>query len=166
MGLFQIVWAKLKARQKTDVNMEPIFKLASGSNQAILIKLITELYNHEGLAFPTGSALELILTNDLHGYVYLIYVDEEIIGYLVITFGFSLEYGGRDAFVDEIYIQAKYRRQGIGSKTLLFAEEICRSHGIQALHLEVERENINAQIVYQKAGFVDHSRYLLTKRLT
>ncbi|NJK51753.1 MAG: GNAT family N-acetyltransferase [Leptolyngbyaceae cyanobacterium SU_3_3] len=148
--------------------MEPVFKLASISNIEKLIKLMSELYAYDHLPFDEQtacSALQLILGNDSYGCIHLIYINEEIIGYLIVTFGFSLEYGGRDAFVDEIYVQEKYRRQGIGKKSLQFAEEICRGRGVQALHLEVERENTNAQAVYRKAGFADHDRYLLTKHL-
>lgn len=148
--------------------MEPVFKLASVSNIEMLLKLMSEFYAHEHLSFneqAARSALKLILSNDSYGQIHLIHLDEEIIGYLVVTFGFSLEYLGRDAFVDEIYIQEKYRGQGIGKQGLQFAENICREQGIQALHLEVERENINAQAVYRKAGFVDSDRYLLTKWL-
>ncbi|MBW4622219.1 MAG: GNAT family N-acetyltransferase [Cyanosarcina radialis HA8281-LM2] len=148
--------------------MEPVFQLASASNIETLIELMRELYAHDRSPFEeqrARSALPLILGNDSYGQIYLMWVNAEIVGYLVVTFGFSLEYGGRDAFVDELYIQKKYRRQGIGKQALLFAEEICRDRGIQALHLEVERQNTNAQAVYRKAGFVDHDRYLLTKWL-
>jgi ribosomal protein S18 acetylase RimI-like enzyme len=148
--------------------METVFKLASAANIEILIALMQELYAHERLTFEeqaARSALQLILGNDSYGQIHLIYANKAIAGYLVVTFGFSLEFRGRDAFVDELYIQEEYRGQGIGKKSLQFAEEICREQGIQALHLEVERENANAQAVYRKAGFVDHDRYLLTKWL-
>ncbi|UBF27214.1 GNAT family N-acetyltransferase [Kovacikia minuta CCNUW1] len=148
--------------------MEPIFEFASVSDIEVLIQLMREFYEHEHLSFneqTARSALQLILSNHLYGQIYLIRIAQEIIGYLVVTFGFSLEFGGRDAFVDELYIQEKYRRQGIGTKGLQFAEEICQEQGIQALHLEVERENTKAQAVYRKAGFTDHDRYLLTKSL-
>jgi ribosomal protein S18 acetylase RimI-like enzyme len=148
--------------------MEPVFKLASISNIETLLKLMSEFYAHEQLSFneqAARSALKLILNNDSYGQIHLIHLDEEIVGYLVVTFGFSLEYCGRDAFVDEIYIQEKYRGQGIGKQGLQLAEKICREQGVQALHLEVERENINAQAVYRKAGFIDSDRYLLTKWL-
>jgi ribosomal protein S18 acetylase RimI-like enzyme len=39
------------------------------------------------------------------------------------------------------------------------------SEGIRALQLKVERTNVTAQQVYRRAGFVDHDRYVLTKRL-
>jgi len=83
----------------------------------------------------------------------------------VVTFGYSLEYGGRDAFIDELWVHERVRGQGIGTRALHMAEAACREQGIQALHLEVERTNAVAQQVYRRAGFVDHDRYLLTKRL-
>ncbi|MEC4814985.1 MAG: GNAT family N-acetyltransferase [Scytonema sp. PMC 1069.18] len=148
--------------------MKPFFELASVSNIETLIELMSELYTHESLPFDeqiARSALQLILNNDSYGLIYLIHVNAEIVGYLVVTFGFSLEYRGRDAFLDELYIRQKYRGVGIGKQSLQFAEKICRQQGIQAIHLEVERENLNAQAVYQKAGFVSRDRFLLTKWL-
>ena len=148
--------------------MEPVFKLASNSSIETLLKLMSEFYTHEQLSFDEQAAslaLKLILNNDFYGQIHLIHLDNEIVGYLVVTFGFSLEYRGRDAFVDELYIREKYRGQGIGKQSLQLAEKICQEQGIQALHLEVERENINAQTVYHKAGFVNSDRYLLTKWL-
>jgi ribosomal protein S18 acetylase RimI-like enzyme len=126
--------------------MQPFFQLASAANTGTLIELMRELYAHDRSSFEeqrARSALQLILANDSYGRVYLMCINAAIIGYLVVTFGFSLEYGGRDAFVDELYIQKEYRGQGIGKKALQFAEEICREQGIQALHLEVEHENTN-----------------------
>ncbi|MBD2204832.1 GNAT family N-acetyltransferase [Calothrix sp. FACHB-1219] len=148
--------------------METVFTLASISSIETLLKLMNEFYAHEHLSFDeqaARSALKLILNNNSYGQIYLIHQDKQIIGYLVVTFGFSIEYGGRDAFIDEFYIQQKYRGQGIGKQGLQLAEQICREQGVQALHLEVESKNIHAQTVYKKAGFVESDRYLLSKWL-
>lgn len=99
------------------------------------------------------------------GRVWLICTAGTAIGYMVLTLGFSLEYGGRDAFIDEIYIREPSRGQGIGTHALSFAEERCRALGVRALHLEVERANSGAYNVYRRVGFVDHDRYLMTKRI-
>jgi GNAT superfamily N-acetyltransferase len=56
----------------------------------------------------------------------------EPVGYLVVTLGYSLEYGGRDAFVDEVYIRSTHREKGIGTAALTFAEEQCRVLGVRA----------------------------------
>ena len=49
---------------------------------------------------------------------------------------------------------------------MAFAETQCRAVGVRALHLEVERDNTNARALYRKVGFVDHDRYLMTKRIS
>lgn len=99
------------------------------------------------------------------GRLWLIIQEGTPIGYLAVTLGFSFEYGGRDAFIDEVYIRETYRGQGIGKHVLDFAEEQSRALGVRALHLEVERENVSAHNLYRKVGFLDHDRYLLTKYL-
>ncbi len=45
----------------------------------------------------------------------------------------------------------------------LWPRQACRELGVRALHLEVERENVEAQALYRRIGYKDHDRYLLTK---
>jgi GNAT superfamily N-acetyltransferase len=87
-------------------------------------------------------------------------------GYMVLGFGFSLEFGGRDAFVDELYLVPEARGRGLGSVALRVAEEVCRETGIQALHLEVAHDNPRARELYARSGYYAHERHLMTKRLT
>lgn len=148
--------------------MEPAFTLANTSEIELLINLMQEFYTLEHLNFEEHSirlALQQILSDQRFGMVHLIKVENEVSGYVVLTFGFSLEFHGRDAFVDELYLREAYRGKGIGKKSLKFIEALCQREGIKALHLEVERKNIRAQSVYQQAGYKDHDRYLLTKWL-
>ncbi|WP_339380679.1 MULTISPECIES: GNAT family N-acetyltransferase [Cyanophyceae] len=84
-------------------------------------------------------------------------------GYIVLTFGYSLEFRGRDAFIDELYIRESYRGQGVGMSVIQFIESVCPSPEIQALYLEVERKKTAAQNLYQKVGSKDRDRYLMTK---
>jgi ribosomal protein S18 acetylase RimI-like enzyme len=86
-------------------------------------------------------------------------------GYIVLTLGYSFEYHGRDAFVDELYVEPQYRRQGIARQALQFVEEQAREMGVQALHLEVDHGNDPATELYRGSGYEDHDRYLMTKRL-
>lgn len=87
------------------------------------------------------------------------------IGYLVISFGFSFEYGGRDAFVDELYIVEGHRRKGIGKTVLQLAEKWALEMGIKALHLEVENHNEQAHRLYLNRGFKNNDRTLMSKRI-
>jgi GNAT superfamily N-acetyltransferase len=148
--------------------MENSFKLAAPSDIEILVQFIQEFHQLEQIPFEYSTVRSLLaplLKDSSLGRVWLIQVDNEPIGYIVLTFGYSLEYLGRDAIIDEFYIRESYRRQGIGRKTLQFIQQICPSLGIQAIHLEVDRQNITAQNLYSKMGFKNNERYLMSQRI-
>jgi ribosomal protein S18 acetylase RimI-like enzyme len=86
-------------------------------------------------------------------------------GYLVLTFGYSLEFGGRDAFIDEFYVRPETRGRGLGRAGIEHAATTCRAAGVQAIHLEVEDSNPDAARLYERMGFTFHSRRLMTWRL-
>ena len=133
-----------------------------------IIKFVQELYKHEDIRFNESlvmTALSQLLQDDSLGYVWLIYYGEEAIGYVVLTFGYGLEFGGRDALVDELYIREEYRGAGVGTKVLEFITEFCNSLGIKAIHLIVERKNNKAHSLYRKMGFEDCDRDFMTKRI-
>jgi GNAT superfamily N-acetyltransferase len=100
-----------------------------------------------------------------YGLVYLAYTEQALLGYLVICFDFSLEYRGKGAWIDELFVRSSYRGQGIGTQFLDLAENASREHEAQFLHLEVNHGN-KALELYRRRGFVDHQRYLMTKALT
>jgi GNAT superfamily N-acetyltransferase len=148
--------------------MEPTFKIAGPTDLEALLQFMREYYEFDHLPFDEGVArvaVEKFVADESLGRLWLIHHGDNVIGYLALTLGYSLEYGGRDAFIDEVYIRASHRGRGIGQAALAFAEEACRSLGVRALHLEVERENTDAHALYRKVGFVDHDRYLMTKRI-
>ncbi len=149
--------------------MESLFKLAKPADIEILTELIREFYAHEQMDFDRQavfSTLEQIVSNNIYGYIYLIDMNHKIIGYFAIMFSFSLEYHGQNAILDELYIREPYRRQGIGKKVIQFVIDICRKKGIKALHLEVDRKNTKAQSLYNKVGFINSHRYLMSKWLS
>lgn len=149
--------------------MQINFKSADKSDVDTLLLLIQKFYELDGnITFNsslTRKALIQLLSDESIGRIWLIQDQSKIIGYVILTLSYSLEYGGRDAFIDELYIESDYQRQGIGKQTIKFLEEICIALNVQALHLEVERENTSAQSFYRQVGFADHDRYLMTKYL-
>ena len=111
------------------------------------------------------TALEELIANPSLGRAWIIYSDDTPIGYVVLTFGFSLESHGRDGILDEIYIAPAYRGQGIGTQVMRSVEAEARQLGLKKLYLEVERNNNRARSLYLKLGFEDFDRHLLNKRL-
>ncbi len=135
--------------------------------ESILV-LMREYYAFGGLTFNevrSRQALATLLGDRALGQIWLIIDAGVPVGYAALT-GYSLEYEGRDAFVDEIYLRASHRGHGIGEQALAVMEDACHAHGVQALHLEVRAGNRNAQRAYRGAGFQARDRYLMTKRIS
>ncbi|MBI3248380.1 MAG: GNAT family N-acetyltransferase [Deltaproteobacteria bacterium] len=149
--------------------MKISYKIAEATDAEILMQFMQEYCAFDHLPFEeqTRRASVAKLSGEASlGRLWLILCDGQPVGYLVLTLGFSFEYGGYDAFIDEVYLRDECRGAGIGRQALAFAEEECRALGVRALHLEVERENVNARALYRKVGFVEHDRYLLTKTIS
>jgi len=105
-----------------------------------------------------------LLQNPVYGLIYLASDANRAITYLVICFDYSLEYQGKGAWVDELFVEPGHRQRGIGAYLLDLAETASREQGAQFLHLEVAHGNCAIEL-YRRRGFVDHKRYLMTKHL-
>lgn len=112
-----------------------------------------------------ARAIDAALAGDPLIHIWLVEEAGSPVGYLAIGVGFSIEVGGRDAFIDELYLDGSARGRGIGTRALEFAEVECRAMGVRRLCLEVERHNPDARRLYERAGFRDHERHLMSKWL-
>ena len=158
----------LVQQKERAMDSHPLFRLANQADIETLMEYIRQFYAIDNYDFEESVArpvLEKIVHDPSLGRVWMIYLGEEAIGYIVITFGYSLEYGGRDAFIDELYIEDSYRNQGLGAKAMEFVLGACPGLDIHALHLEVEHTNIAGQKLYRKFDFEGHNRYLLTRKI-
>lgn len=111
-----------------------------------------------------SNGLRPLLDGSPHGAAYLIGPARAPIGYIVVTFGWSVEFGGLDGFIDEIYVRPGVRKRGVASEVLNALPRALSAAGLRALHLEVDRENSATQRLYEKAGFVRRDRYMLMTR--
>jgi GNAT superfamily N-acetyltransferase len=142
------------------------FRLATTADIDVLVGFMRQFYALDQYSFDeliARSALKMLIEESSLGRLWII-SKQEAIGYIAVTFGYSLEFHGRDAMVDELFLTAPHRNQGIGTKTLQFVVEQCRYLGIHALHLEVEHTNEAGLTFYRNMGFEPHEhRYLMTR---
>jgi GNAT superfamily N-acetyltransferase len=130
--------------------------------------MVRELHLHEHLPTPgkeVETALRILLADGRLGCVLVAEDAGKPAGYVVLGFGYSLEFHGRDAFVDELFVAEPARGSGIGSLLLDAAEMACRARGIKAMHLESGHGNPRATGLYGRRGFKAHERHLMTKWL-
>jgi ribosomal protein S18 acetylase RimI-like enzyme len=146
------------------------FRPAGESDLGLLLELMRALYDEDGSTPLRGDAAETALRGlpaaPDRGLVWVIEQGGEAVGYLVLTWGYSLEFHGRDAFIDELYVAPRYRGAGLGRQAVEWAEDACRAHGAGAVHLEVEIDNERAHALYRRSGFAERGLRLMTKRLS
>jgi len=115
-----------------------------------LLQLIREFYavdRHEFDVERVARGLDPLLADDTHGQVWLINKS----GYAVVTWGWSLESGGREALLDEIYVRDRGR--GVGRELLTHAMAAAAKAGAIRMFLETEAHNERVRAFYASLGF-------------
>uniref|UniRef100_UPI00261D46EB GNAT family N-acetyltransferase n=1 Tax=uncultured Lentibacter sp. TaxID=1659309 RepID=UPI00261D46EB len=101
--------------------MSAALHLARPEHLDKLLSLVAAFHAEAGLdTSPEGrrAGIEPLLEGIPYGAVYLIGPTRAPIGYIVVTFGWSVEFGGMDGFVDELYIRPPVRGRGLDSEVL------------------------------------------------
>lgn len=140
------------------------FKPLETSDIEKIVPMMQEFYaiDNYPIDIAISKALFLEFLENPHlGRCWLIYIDGEIVGYIILTFVFSFEYKGTIAFLDELYISSKARGKGIGKLALDFIHQEAILLSLKIIYLEVEGHNEIAQKLYLSKDFVVHNRNLM-----
>lgn len=148
--------------------MTPIVRRADASLLERLLPEVRSFWAFEKLSYDrvdVRAVLGALLENPTLGCVFVAERAGEIVGYTVLTFGYSLEHGGQDGLLDELYVREEMRGAGLGTQLVEHAAEACRERGITRLHLEVDHTNPRAAKLYARLGFAANDRALITRKL-
>ncbi len=95
---------------------------------------------------------------------YIFECDGETAGYAVVSMKFETEVGGMAAWIEELFVEEKFRSKGIGTQ---FFEHLKKEHSgkIKRLRLEVGDENNGAKQLYERLGFeiLDYRQMVIDK---
>jgi ribosomal protein S18 acetylase RimI-like enzyme len=147
--------------------MSAVLTLAAVEHFDKLDALVAAFHREMGLTVSQDdrhAALAPLLGGVPHGAIYLIGPPRAPIGYIIVTFGWSVEFGGLDGFVDELYVRPAVRNRGIATETLQVLPVALADAGLRALHLEVARDAAKVQDLYRKCGFADRDDMLTMTR--
>ena len=140
------------------------FKPLEISDISIITQMMQDFYAIDNYPMDVEIAKTLFqefISNEHLGKSWLIYSENEIVGYIILTFVFSFEYGGKIAFVDELFIQETARGKGFGKEATQFIQQEVPKLSLKLLYLEVEPHNKNAQKLYLAHDFELHNRKLM-----
>lgn len=133
-----------------------------------VLPMMVDFNRNEGIAWTSDSGrtpLERLIEDTRLGFVAMIERTGVLVGYAVVTFGYDLEWGGRDAFLTELFLIEDARGKRMGAYALAQVEHIARANDVNALHLMVRHHNAHARALYTRAGYVVPERVFMTKRI-
>ncbi|MCD8518983.1 MAG: GNAT family N-acetyltransferase [Flavobacterium sp.] len=145
------------------------FKPLEISDISIFTQMMQDFYAIDNYPMDVEVAKTLFqefISNEHLGKSWLIYSENEIVGYIILTFIFSFEYGGKIAFVDELFIKEIARGKGFGKEVIRFIQQEVPKLSLKLLYLEVEPHNENAQKLYLAHDFELHNRKLMKYKVT
>ncbi|MEC7298426.1 MAG: GNAT family N-acetyltransferase [Pseudomonadota bacterium] len=141
--------------------------LAGPEDLPRLLPLVAAFHEEFGLPLDDDhrvQALAPLLDGSPYGAVWLMGPSRAPIGYIILTFGWSVEFGGMDGFVDELYVRPAVRRRGIATEVLEQLPKTLAETGLRALHLEVREDDDQTVKMYRRQLFKPREGYMLMTR--
>jgi GNAT superfamily N-acetyltransferase len=123
--------------------------------------LLTCQFQEHRISLPGSQlrpAVMSMLSSPELGFILLAGTKAVPSGLACVSFCWTLEHGGKSAWLDELYVKEELRGQGVGSALLGTALEKAGEQGCAAVDLEVDIEHRRAENLYRRAGFTPLSR--------
>ncbi len=149
--------------------MDISFRNFKSDDRDIFFSMVKKFYAPPAvLHFPSDDVMmssfdaALEIPELVKGYIFE--CDGNIAGYAVVSMKFETEVGGMAAWIEELFVEEKYRSCGVGSS---FFEHLKKelSGKIRRIRLEVGDENDGAKQLYKRLGFemLDYRQMVIDK---
>ena len=144
-------------------------EIAGTSDRAALLALLAAQF--EELEIPLeadrlAAAVDGVLGGPERGSFLIARLNGQPVAVAYLSFQWSLEHGGRSAWLEELYVVPALRDRGIGRDLLLAACGHAAGRGCAAMDLEVEQDHARAARLYAREGFRPHRRARWVRPLT
>jgi GNAT superfamily N-acetyltransferase len=138
-----------------------------GDREPLVGLLLAQMAEHaiDSDSARMGAAIDAVLADGRHGLLLVAWRGGAAVGVAYVGWFMSLEHGGPSAWLDELYVAPDQRNLGIGQRLLQAVIDHCRAKGARAIDLEVEADHARAANLYQRSGFIAHTRQRWVLRL-
>lgn len=143
-----------------------IFKRLQVEDKEIYLALANAFYHSPAVLKPIPdeyieNTFNEVIRSDLYTDAFLIYQNDELAGYAVLSKSFSQECGGQIIWLDELSILPAFQSKGIGQAYFSFVHN--QYPECKRFRLEVEADNTRAIELYQRMGFSSHVYYQMVQ---
>lgn len=131
-----------------------MIRTALPSDAPLLRKLFEEFYQSAAVLHPVPASYHEATLQELfspHTTQHCYLLDEG--GYALLSEKFSHEAGGRELWLEELYLRPERRGNGLGHAFFEWLLADARQEGIARIRLEYEPENTRAFRLYRSLGF-------------
>jgi ribosomal protein S18 acetylase RimI-like enzyme len=129
----------------------------------LFLRLAVDFHVEDGHALNAAGAASIrdVAAGVALAPAFFLLEDGAVVGFFVLSLGYSPEHGGTDGFIDDLYLIPDVRGRGLGRQAIELALNEARACGVRVLLLEVEAENDRAYRLYSSMGFSDTKRRLM-----
>ena len=138
------------------------FDIAREEDLPQLVELLGVLFTQEHELEPDAArqqrGLRLIVGNPAIGSIYVAregaHEAGRVLGSVSILRTVSTAEGGPAGMLEDFVVRPEYRGRGLGAQLLAYAIGRAKADGLLRLMLLTDGDNINAQRLYERAGFL------------
>ncbi|MCA3449495.1 MAG: GNAT family N-acetyltransferase [Rhodobacter sp.] len=139
----------------------PSFRRATPGDADAIHALLCDLARQDGAQMRGSAAALRRYGFGAHSLFQAVLAEEAgtVTGLVLFFPEYSTLRGCPGVFVQDLYVTAPARGQGLGRKLLAQAMEAARAWDAAYLALMVDRSNARARVFYDRCGFVDRGNY-------
>lgn len=129
---------------------------ATAEDQAHVLRLLAGQFQELEIPIPHERLARAVLgvfADAQRGALLLARLDGQPAGVAYLSYQWTLEHGGKSAWLEELFVEPALRARGLGRVLLHAACEHARSAGCAAVDLEVEESHARAADLYLREGF-------------
>ena len=136
--------------------MTAAITLAGPDNQGALLTLMERCHTERALP-PDQDHLTAVIAPLLDGSplgaIWTVGPARAPLGYVMVTFGWSIDHGGMIGWIADVYVRPSVRRRGIGTEVVHAVALSLRQAGVKALHAAIPEGAADAERFCQRVGF-------------
>lgn len=136
--------------------MTTAIHLGAASDLDRVLSLMERYHQEAGLPYDDAHRVEVVtplLAGSPLGAIWLIGPARAPLGYLTVTFGWSVPAGGMVGWLAEAFIRPSVRNRGIGTESLHAVAVSLKAAGVKALHVQLDDATNAPARFCAKAGF-------------